>query len=64
MCLSIRPSIHLSYICPSVSILFPDDNSVNINGFSPNLVCALLWILFGIADGQFWSIFDSYLPAT
>ena len=33
---------------------------VNVNGFSQNLVCALvLWIWFGIAGGQISSIFGS-----
>ena len=39
---------------------------ININGFSPNLLCALiLWrsALIGIVNGQFLSRFDSYLPA-
>ena len=37
---------------------------VNINGFSANLVCALIVeICFGIANGQISSIFDSYLSA-
>ena len=35
VCVSVRSSI---------CILFTDDNELNINGFSPNLVCALiLW---------------------
>ena len=40
-CPSIRPSV----VLPSVHFSFPDDNlRMNISGFSPNLVCALiLW---------------------
>ena len=39
---------------------------VNMNGFSPNLECALiLWrAAFGLLMGQILSDFDSYLPAT
>ena len=46
---------------------FLDDNFLlNIDGFSPNLVCALiLWTsALGIANGRISSIFDSYLPTT
>ena len=38
---------------------FPMITLVNINGFSPNFVCALiLKRSFGIANGQILSIFD------
>ena len=52
--LDTRVSIH-----PSVRFLFPDDNWVNINGFSQNLVYALmLWISgLGLLMGKFCQIF-------
>ena len=48
MCLSTRPSICFS---------FPDDE-YNMNGFSPNLICALiLWISgLGLLMGKFHQI--------
>ena len=49
MCLSVRPSVHF---------LFPDYNLINISGFSPNVVCALiLWISgLGLLIGKFHQI--------
>ena len=110
-----RPCVCPSVIRPSL-FRFRMITLVNINGFSPNLVCALIllrsgsgllmgkfrqiltelpardtpifslsddnfckcqgiltkfdaWInmkeiWFGIANGQIWSVFDSFLPAT
>ena len=58
VCLSVLPSVSQSYVCPSFSILFPDDNLVNINGLSPNFVCALiLWKSgLGLLMGKFRQI--------
>ena len=55
--------ISVPICCLSVHIFFP---GVNINGFSPNLVCALIYIeiWFGIANRQISSIFDSHSSAT
>ena len=54
--LVVRESIRLSVVCPSVCFSFWMITWVNINGFSPNLVCALiLW--FWIANGQISSNF-------
>ena len=39
--LVVRVSVRPSYVLPSVRFSFPDDN-LNINGFSLNLVCALI----------------------
>ena len=54
VCLSIHPSV----VRPSV-FHFRMITLVNINGFSPNLVCALiLWISgFGLLTGRFHQIF-------
>ena len=55
-----RTSVSQSVVRPSVRFSFPDDNSVlNINGFSPNLVCALiLWRSgLGLLMGKFRQIF-------
>ena len=43
-------------VCPSIHFSFPDDN---FNGFSPNLVCALiLWRSgLGMLMGKFRQIF-------
>ena len=48
---SVRPSVRRT----SVRVSFPDDNLVNINGFSPNSVCALiLWRSgLGLLMGKF-----------
>ena len=45
---------HWLSICPFI-FSFPDDNLVNVSGFSPNLVCALLlWRSdFGLLMGKF-----------
>ena len=59
VCLSIsHTSIH-SFFC---FFLFPDDNLVNINGFSPNLVCALiLWRSgLGLLIGKFRQMFSEF----
>ena len=58
---SVRPSIRPSYVRLSVHFLFPDDILVNISGFSPNLVCALiLWISgLGLLTGKFHQIFTA-----
>ena len=45
VCLSVHPSICQSNVHLSVRILFPDDN---FNGFSPNLVCALMLLRSGL----------------
>ena len=54
VCLSIRPSISHT----SVRISFPDDNLSKHNGFSPNLVSALiLWRSgLGLLMGNFRQI--------
>ena len=59
MCLSVRPSV----VRPSV-FRFQMITRVNINGFSPNLVCALiLWRSgLGLLMGKFHYIFTE-LPA-
>ena len=53
VCVSVHPSIHLSYICPSV-FLFPDDNlSICQQIFTKLGICIdteEIW--FGIANGQ------------
>ena len=59
MCLSVCPSVPLSSVCPSSvcpSVFrFRMITCVNINGFSPNLVCALiLWRSgLGLLMGKF-----------
>ena len=68
--MSVCLSVCQLYVRPSVSFTelpawdmpifsFPDDNLVNINGFSPNLVCALiLWRSgLGLLMGKFRQIF-------
>ena len=53
MCLSVRPSVSRMSVRP---VLFPDEN---FNGFSQNLVCALiLWRSVWIANGQISLDFD------
>ena len=58
VCPSVRPS--------SVRFLFPDDNLSKHNGFSSNLVCALiLWISgLGLLMGKFRQIFMELSPET
>ena len=57
MCLSVHPYIRQSYVRPSVN-RFQMITLVNINGFSPNLVCALiLWRSgLGLLIGKFRQI--------
>ena len=45
---------------------FPDDNLVNVNAFSPNLVCALtLWrSALGLLMGKFCQFFTELSAAT
>ena len=52
------------YVRPSDRFSFPDDNLSKHNGFSPNLVCALiLWRSgLGLLMGKFRQIFTE-LPA-
>ena len=60
----VHPSVVRPSVCPSV-FRFQMITWVNINRFSPNLVCALILWRFGIANGQISSIFlRSYLPET
>ena len=53
-------------VCPSIRFSFPDDNlSKHQWIFTKHGMCFdIVEILFGIADGQISSIFDSYLPKT
>ena len=59
-----RLCVCLSVICLLIHLYFPFQmiTSVNVNGFSPNLVCALIFmeIQYGIAhdNGQILTIFD------
>ena len=52
-----------SSVSPSIRLSFPDDNRVNINGFSPNFgMCIdIVEIWFGIANGHISSIFDGVI---
>ena len=61
----VRPCVRPSYVRPSV-FRFRMITWVNINGFSPNLVCALiLWRSgLGLLMGKFRQILRSYLPET
>ena len=58
VCLSIHQSINSMSIHLSICISFPDENLNNINGFSPNLVCALIvWRSgLGLLMGKFHHI--------
>ena len=57
--LDVRVSDHPSVVRPSVLLSLPGDNLININGFSPNLVCTLiLWRSgLGLLMGKFCQIF-------
>ena len=63
--LSIRQSISRTFVHPSV-FHFRMITCVNINGFSPNLVCALiLWTSgLGLLMANFVKLLQSYLPET
>ena len=67
--LDVRVSVVLSSVCPSVCpsiFCLRMITWVKINGFSPNLVCALiLWRSgLGLLMGKFRQILWSYLPET
>ena len=59
VCLSVRPSVSQSVIHPSVHFLFPDDNLSKHKWIFTKLgMCIdIVEIWFGIANGQFSSIF-------
>ena len=60
MCLPVRPSISCMFVCPSVSILFQDDNLSKHQWIVTKLgMCTdIVEIWFGIAKGQISSNFD------
>ena len=64
--MSVRSSVHPSFVRPSVRFSFPDDNLSKHQWIFTKLgMCIdIVEIWFGIANGQMSSVLRSYLPAT